>query len=39
MKPRINHYKREAWIMALLLPGIVVIGVVAGVIVQWFYRR
>jgi hypothetical protein len=34
MKRRPNHFEREAWIMALLLPAIIVIGVVAGIVVQ-----
>jgi uncharacterized membrane protein len=33
-KKRVLHFEREAWIMALLLPAIVIIGIVAGVVVQ-----
>ncbi|MEP7043093.1 MAG: hypothetical protein ABI843_08515 [Dokdonella sp.] len=33
-----NHFAREAWLMALLLPAIVVIGAAAGVIVQSWHR-
>jgi hypothetical protein len=31
---RMPHFEREAWIMASLTLAIVVIGVVAGVVVQ-----
>lgn len=33
-KKRVLHFEREAWIMALLLPAIVIIGLVAGMLVQ-----
>jgi hypothetical protein len=33
-KKRLPHFEREAWIMGLLLPAIVVVGVVAGIVVQ-----
>ena len=38
MKRRIGHYQREAWIMAAMLPAIVVIGMAAGTIVQHFLK-
>ena len=33
-KKRLPHFEREAWIMGLLLPAIVIIGVVASAVVQ-----
>jgi len=33
-KKRLQHFEREAWIMGLLLPAIVVVGVVAGFVVR-----
>ena len=38
MKPKTGHYEREAWIMALTLGLIVVIGVAAGTVVQFLGR-
>jgi hypothetical protein len=38
MKPWRDHHRREAWIMALLLPAIVIIGTIAGFIMPWLHR-
>jgi len=35
MKRKIGHHEREAWIMAAILPFIIVVGVIAGLIVRW----
>lgn len=37
MKRQPNHYQRKAWIIVLPLPATVVIGVLAGFIVQWLH--
>jgi uncharacterized membrane protein len=34
-RTRTPRFQLEAWIMALLLPAIVIIGVVAGIVVQY----
>jgi hypothetical protein len=34
----INHFEREAWIMALILPAIVLIGIVVGLALPWLQR-
>lgn len=34
MKHRVNHFKREAWTMVLLLPAIIVIGMSAGFVIS-----
>ncbi|MEO7758283.1 MAG: hypothetical protein ABIS07_17020 [Dokdonella sp.] len=33
MKRKINHFEREAWIMAMIPLAIIVIGIVAGLAV------
>jgi hypothetical protein len=38
VKPKRGYFEREAWIMALLLTTIIVIGVVAGVAVPWLSK-
>lgn len=39
MKRRTSHHKREALIMAAILPAIIGVGVVAGIVVQWLARH
>jgi uncharacterized membrane protein YcjF (UPF0283 family) len=38
MKRRRNHFEREAWIMAAIVPAIIVIGVIVGIVVQELAR-
>jgi MFS-type transporter involved in bile tolerance (Atg22 family) len=38
MKRRRNRFEVEAWVMAIILPGIVVISMVAGFVVPWLAR-
>ncbi|MEO5624599.1 MAG: hypothetical protein ABIQ70_01155 [Dokdonella sp.] len=38
MKRKINHFEREAWIMAMIPLAIVVIGIVAALVVPWIGR-
>ena len=39
MKRRLGHHEREAWIMAAIPLAIIVIGIVAGLIVQYVSRH
>jgi hypothetical protein len=38
VKRKRGHFEREAWIMALLLPAIILIGVVAGMALPWLSK-